>query len=305
MNDKQKVILLLVAVCMLGMLLFPPFHYVHSGTELYWGYAFLFMPSGSALTVNTALLFAQFVVVLTIGGIAFFALKGAPAQPRAARQAPPSPVSEMEYAGLVWRTLAFTCDALLIGGCIAAITVLALRNMPLLTTGTPDGLAERIADASAVAIVLCVIVAEASPWKATPGKKLLGMIIVTDKGSPVGIVRSFLRFILTANVPPFGTGLLIVPFTKRRQSVADVLTRTVVLRPKGVTLRTVLLSQRLRYCYVSVVVCLLIAVAFWPHITATEVSPASEAELEIPEGFVLEDEWSEFPIVGEGRKRAQ
>ena len=74
MNEKQKRVLMITGVVVLAMLLFPPFHWVgQGGATASAGYGFLFNPPGGTLDIGT--LFAQWVGVLIVGGIAFFLLK--------------------------------------------------------------------------------------------------------------------------------------------------------------------------------------------------------------------------------------
>ena len=80
MNSKQRKTLILVATIVTAMLLFPPFH-IHraNGVIVNLGYAFLFAPPtafGSAKgTVDVAVLFAQWLGIILVGGIVFFIQK--------------------------------------------------------------------------------------------------------------------------------------------------------------------------------------------------------------------------------------
>jgi hypothetical protein len=80
MNNKQKKLLLAVIAVVVAMLLFPPFHFINmAGVKLNKGYAFLFSPptlsSGIRCSVDVGMLLTQWLVVLIVGGIAFFLLK--------------------------------------------------------------------------------------------------------------------------------------------------------------------------------------------------------------------------------------
>lgn len=74
MNEKQKKVLMVVGAVVLGMLLYPPFHMGYKGSYLGQGYSFLFNPPINS-SVDAGTLFAQWVGVLIIGGIAFFLLR--------------------------------------------------------------------------------------------------------------------------------------------------------------------------------------------------------------------------------------
>jgi hypothetical protein len=80
MNNKQKKVLMAVIAVVVAMLLFPPFHFVAvTGVKLNKGYDFLFSPptlsSGIRCSVDVGMLLTQWLVVLIVGGIAFFMLK--------------------------------------------------------------------------------------------------------------------------------------------------------------------------------------------------------------------------------------
>ena len=76
MNEKQKNALIVVAVIIAGMLLYPPFHRVYlNGKITGRRYDWLFDPLWSGATVDIATLLVQWVGVLIVGGIVFFILK--------------------------------------------------------------------------------------------------------------------------------------------------------------------------------------------------------------------------------------
>jgi len=77
MNDKQKKVLIAVAVIVLAMLLYPPYIQQIGGANSIAttsGYAFIFeLPFRS--TIHIATLLIQWVGILIVGGIAFFMVK--------------------------------------------------------------------------------------------------------------------------------------------------------------------------------------------------------------------------------------
>ena len=80
MNNKQKKVLMAVIAVVVAMLLFPPFHFIAAtGIKLNKGYNFLFSPptlsNGIQCSVDVGMLLTQWLVVLIVGGIAFFMLK--------------------------------------------------------------------------------------------------------------------------------------------------------------------------------------------------------------------------------------
>lgn len=74
MNKKQKRVLIAVALVVLGMLVYPPWHFTSNEIVVSQGYSYLFN-SHSMATVDTGLLITQWIAVLIIGGISYFILK--------------------------------------------------------------------------------------------------------------------------------------------------------------------------------------------------------------------------------------
>ena len=80
MHKKQKRVLIAITVVILGMLLYPPFHWRGGGGEVASaGYSWIFDPppsmSGLLATVDIGLLVTQWFAVLIAGGIIWFMLK--------------------------------------------------------------------------------------------------------------------------------------------------------------------------------------------------------------------------------------
>jgi uncharacterized RDD family membrane protein YckC len=69
-----------------------------------------------------------------------------------------------------------------------------------------------------------------SPWQATPGKRLCGMVVTTNDGARLSTSRALLRYLCKFVTGPIIVGVLFVPFTKRRQALHDLLAGTLVPR---------------------------------------------------------------------------
>jgi uncharacterized RDD family membrane protein YckC len=72
---------------------------------------------------------------------------------------------------------------------------------------------------------------EAGPWQATPGKRLLGLVVTDLAGERIGWGRANLRFfgkILSGAL--LLLGYLLAAVTPRRQALHDLLAKTLVLR---------------------------------------------------------------------------
>lgn len=75
-NEKQRRVLIAIAVVLAGMLLYPPFHKIHSSGRINgMGHYWLFDNVPYGASVDVAVLFTQWLGVLIIGGIAFLILK--------------------------------------------------------------------------------------------------------------------------------------------------------------------------------------------------------------------------------------
>lgn len=87
MNDRQRGILIVVAVLIGLMILYPPFQFMGRGL----GYAWIFDPPFQAATINAVQLLVQWIAVAAIGGIGLILSRN----PRSFRS------SEAEANGLI------------------------------------------------------------------------------------------------------------------------------------------------------------------------------------------------------------
>lgn len=71
MNHRQRLILIVCAVLIAAMLLYPPFQFMGRGK----GYSWIFSPSDSEATINAGQLLVQWAAVALIGGISFLLSK--------------------------------------------------------------------------------------------------------------------------------------------------------------------------------------------------------------------------------------
>ncbi len=80
MNKRQRATLIGVAVIILAMLAFPPFYaQLPTGAVGNMGYSFLWEPPNKnysfTATVNTGMLFMQWLGILIVGGMLWLTLK--------------------------------------------------------------------------------------------------------------------------------------------------------------------------------------------------------------------------------------
>lgn len=111
----------------------------------------------------------------------------------------------------------------------------------IVAIGITLGLAVAGALASRAAFVLTAFVIlflyHAVPeglWGQTPGKRLLGIVVVGTDGSACGIKRALVRNLLRVvdGIGNYAVGLVVMLLTGRRQRVGDLVADTVVVRAR-------------------------------------------------------------------------
>lgn len=82
-----------------------------------------------------------------------------------------------------------------------------------------------------VLLVIGLGLGPASPLRASPGKRLFGLMVLREDGSRVGPVRALGRTLLMVlSALPLGFGYLMAFWTKRKQTLHDSIADTVVVR---------------------------------------------------------------------------
>jgi uncharacterized RDD family membrane protein YckC len=143
----------------------------------------------------------------------------------------------IEVAGLGTRSLAYLIDILLI---------FLFWTTALLIYSVMGDLLRRVQELSAAAQVLGVLLFFLSGWAydlvwelrwngQTPGKRALGIRVVSTDGAPVGLLESAIRNLSRAIEVPllYAPGVLFVALTRRHQRLGDLLAGTVVIRDRG------------------------------------------------------------------------
>lgn len=84
----------------------------------------------------------------------------------------------------------------------------------------------------AVLIPAYFILFQSSRMRATPGKRVLGLEITTLSGEQISILRAAVRFVIKAgiSIPFLCIGVLIIPFTRRKQALHDLVAGTLVIK---------------------------------------------------------------------------
>jgi len=157
----------------------------------------------------------------------------------------PSPART--YAGFWLRVVAHLIDGLLIG-----VVMMALLIPLAVMTGVGAGLRRfhpndppdpAMVMAFIGSLWLLILVAviggwlysaycESSEWQATPGKKLLNLVVTDLNGNRVTFGRASGRFFakMVSGLIPFGIGYIMAGFTERKQALHDVIASCLVLR---------------------------------------------------------------------------
>jgi Mce-associated membrane protein len=150
------------------------------------------------------------------------------ALPSDARSAPAG------LASFGWRAGAFAIDLLTIWMMLVVLTVTTSRHV---VVGDPDDPAieaalSRLVVAGWVAQIAYYWIWNAVGW--SPGKRLLGMRVVTSSGEPPGIMRGFARTVGTiVSFLALGLGHLWALWDGRKQAWHDKLAGTYVIRLSG------------------------------------------------------------------------
>lgn len=143
-----------------------------------------------------------------------------------------APRLDLNYAGFLYRLVAFVIDQFLLGAASWLVGVLLGGGLAVSTSvDEPDALGDMF-----MVIGICLswgwfALFESSPWQATPGKRVMGLAVTDLEGRRIGFGRAsgryfakFLSGILLL------AGYLMAAFTKRRQALHDMLAGTLVLR---------------------------------------------------------------------------
>lgn len=141
------------------------------------------------------------------------------------------------YAGFWFRTLAAVVDGVL----VQVATILLVfplgfsMGASMADSASPEGI-EAAAGVMGFFVGLLMqwlwfTVAEASPWQASLGKKLLGLKVTNEEGGRIGFAEANVRYwskILSALL--LCIGFLMVGFTDRKQGLHDKIARTLVVK---------------------------------------------------------------------------
>lgn len=146
-----------------------------------------------------------------------------PALPPVYRK-PLKPAYQMRYAGMIRRGFALLFDMILMG-ILASLAWQQLR--PLLRANIGVSVDEiSLGIAGLVVYLLYVALFTSFSRQATMGKMLVGLWVYDMNGQRIGFWHGFIREILKLVLLPFA---FLLWFTARKQTLADLMARTVVL----------------------------------------------------------------------------
>ena len=137
---------------------------------------------------------------------------------------PPALPEQPRYAGFWIRLLAYILDAIVLG----AITY------PLVRVLSSMGIGDGSSNILSIAISwMYFAVFESSEWMASPGKKVLGLIVTDEQGMKISIGRATRRYLAKiVSGLILGIGFIMIAFTARKQGLHDKIFHTLVLRTK-------------------------------------------------------------------------
>lgn len=157
------------------------------------------------------------------------------------------PTPTRTYAGFWLRFVAHLVDGVIISVVLCALLVpLALLTgvggaLRGLHPGQEPDPAFIFAFISSIWILILVAVlggwlyyayCESSEWQATPGKKILNLVVTDMNGNRVSFGRASGRFFakMITQLIPFGIGYMMAGFTEKKQALHDMIASCLVLR---------------------------------------------------------------------------
>jgi uncharacterized RDD family membrane protein YckC len=151
----------------------------------------------------------------------------------------PAPVAELavgswiyDYASFWTRLLAALIDLLALSLVQFAFLYFFEPRFFLLPQAYFNGPASfRFYFVAGVASLLYFSFFECSTWQATPGKRLLGIKVVSLRGEPIPILPAVCRFLAKLlSLAILGLGILMILWTPRKQGLHDLLIGSLVVR---------------------------------------------------------------------------
>jgi uncharacterized RDD family membrane protein YckC len=157
------------------------------------------------------------------------------------------PTPTRAFAGFWLRLLAHLIDGAITGAVLCALLIpLALATglggaLKRIHPGEPPDPAIIFAFISSLWMLILASIlgswlyyayCESSDWQATPGKKVLNLIVTDLNGNRVSFGRASGRFFakMISGMIPLGIGYIMAGFTEKKQAVHDMIASCLVLR---------------------------------------------------------------------------
>lgn len=159
-------------------------------------------------------------------------------EPSEPLESPAAREQKVVYAGFWLRLLAYLIDSVVLA--VPAAMVLTLVGpslgvrvpLPLVPRdpATLHGLYQLDVILLGIAWLYFALL-ESSPWQATLGKRMLGLIVTDLDGKPISFTRASMRFFgkLISSMTLL-IGYFMAAFTRRRQALHDILASCLVIR---------------------------------------------------------------------------
>jgi uncharacterized RDD family membrane protein YckC len=135
------------------------------------------------------------------------------------------------YAGLVTRLVAFAADAAIINAVAIGVGLVLAAGLSLFhLPHDVEVVLAAVGGAAAVSWAIGYFTFFWSTTGQTPGDRMLSIEVRRENGERLHAARAFLRVLaLPLSVIPFGAGLVLILFDRRRRALHDLLVGTVVV----------------------------------------------------------------------------
>jgi len=135
------------------------------------------------------------------------------------------------YAGLITRIVAFAADAAIINAVAIGVGLVVAVGLSLFhLPHDVEVVLAAIGGAAAIAWGIGYFTFFWSTTGQTPGDRMLSIEVRREHGERLHIGRAFLRVLaLPLSVIPFGAGMVLILFDRRRRALHDLLVGTVVV----------------------------------------------------------------------------
>jgi uncharacterized RDD family membrane protein YckC len=162
--------------------------------------------------------------------------KDGPAAELTQHAEPPRPQARVVYAGFWLRAAAYVVDSILLGLTAGLLIIGPLMEHAGLSPDNPwillTGSSRQV-----VAVQLLMIMVfwlywatmESSPWQATLGKRIFGLVVVDLTGKRISFARATGRYFAKVLSSLFFIGFIMAAFTARKQALHDMLASTLVV----------------------------------------------------------------------------